>query len=284
MMASPLISVIMPARNEAHYIGQAIGSIMTQTYRNWELIVVDDGSTDATLQIANQYAAMDPRIHVMHRNFRNSNKARNCAMAWAEGQYIAHHDADDFSRHDRLEYELSVLRSNPWQAVYCGMEIVDGNGRFVKSVPASEYDARRLMLRNYICGASVMHKRHAIERVGGWGQDIDWGLWLRMAPFGRFGHVPAPLYCYRIHGQNQSITRGWIGNRAIEVEIFERLCRRTTDPFARWKLRSLRCQMAIVKRIPGAEHNRYFLYALGKMFGWMETAAYRATEQQGGQR
>jgi hypothetical protein len=199
-------------------------------------------------------------------------------MQCAEGQYIAHHDADDFSLHYRLEAELSVLRSNPVQAVYCGMNIVNGEGRPVKSVPATKYNARRLMLRNYICGASVMHRRHAIERAGGWGADIDWGLWIRMSQFGPFGHVSTPLYCYRIHGENISITRGWIGNRAIEIGIFERLCRRTTDPFARWKLRSLRWQVALVKRLPGAEHNRYFLYALGKAFGWMEATAYRATD------
>ena len=279
---APLVTVVMPAFNEERYVGEAIAGVLSQTHANLELIAVDDGSTDRTPQIIREYAARDPRVRYHRQPNGGQSAARNAAIGLARGRYIAYQDADDLSCPGRIAAELALLRGRPGVgAVYCGMDIVDAGGRFVKSVPARAFDARRLLLGNYICCGSVLHERALLDRSGPWGDDIDWGMWLRMSEHAAFDRVAAPLYRYRLHGGNLSATRGWIGNRRIEIAIFEERHRRRGDPFARWKARSLRWQVAAVSRIPGARANRYVLYAVGRLFGVAEAIAYGLTGRPG---
>ena len=116
----PLVSVIMPAYNAEKYIGEAIASVRAQTYENWELLILDDGSADRTAEIAQAYAQQDARIQVL-RNPQNMGVARtrNRGFDLAQGEWIALLDSDDRWRAQKLEKQLAVARSSDADIVYC---------------------------------------------------------------------------------------------------------------------------------------------------------------------
>ncbi|MCB0764771.1 MAG: glycosyltransferase family 2 protein [Flavobacteriales bacterium] len=107
----PLISVIMPAYNAARFISEAIASVMDQTWTNWELIVVNDGSTDGTSTILDRMT--DPRIRVLHQENQGVSRARNAALEIMRGEYVAFLDADDVLPPSSLRARLDVLRESP---------------------------------------------------------------------------------------------------------------------------------------------------------------------------
>lgn len=102
----PLVSIIMPAYNAAKYIGEAIQSVLEQTWTNWELIILDDGSTDNTLQIAQQFAAKDDRIQVYHQSNQGGCVARNEALKHVTGDYVQYLDADDKLHAEKLSLQV----------------------------------------------------------------------------------------------------------------------------------------------------------------------------------
>lgn len=108
MTTNPLISIIMPAYNASAYIAEAIQSVLDQTWTNWELIIVDDGSTDNTLQIAQQFAAKDNRIQVYHQSNQGGCVARNTALKHIIGDYIQYLDADDKLERNKLSLQLNT--------------------------------------------------------------------------------------------------------------------------------------------------------------------------------
>ena len=116
----PLVSVIMPAYNAEKYIGEAIASVCAQTYENWELLILDDGSADRTAEIAQAYAQRDARIRVL-RNLQNMGVARtrNRGFDLAQGEWIALLDSDDRWRVQKLEKQLAVARSSDADIVVC---------------------------------------------------------------------------------------------------------------------------------------------------------------------
>ena len=108
------ITIILPAYNSADTINKAIRSIQDQSYSHWELLIIDDGSTDETLKIVKSVAKKDQRIIVL-QNIKNMGVAysRNVGMFFAKGDFITFHDADDYSHHERLEYQLAPIISHP---------------------------------------------------------------------------------------------------------------------------------------------------------------------------
>lgn len=138
----PLISVIMPVYNAGHFLVEAIESILNQTYSNWELICVDDGSKDDSFKILKSFADLDKRIKVLKNKINMGiGFSLNKALRWvrqahhhgpAQGDFIARMDADDVSLVERLEKQLQFLLKNP-QIIACGgqVEIIDAKGRFL---------------------------------------------------------------------------------------------------------------------------------------------------------
>ena len=122
----PLVSVIMPAYNAEKYIGEAIASVCAQTYKNWNLLILDDGSADRTVEIAESYAQQDARIQVLC-NPQNMGVARtrNRGFDLAQGEWIALLDSDDRWRAQKLEKQLAVARSSDADIVYCSYAMID---------------------------------------------------------------------------------------------------------------------------------------------------------------
>jgi glycosyltransferase involved in cell wall biosynthesis len=121
---SPTVSVLLTAYNEEEYIADAIESILTQTYSDWELIIVDDGSTDATSTIVENYMQDDDRIRMFRSNHIGRARALNIGLSLVQGELIAIQDADDLSEPDRLERQVTKFNSNP------DLQIVGGHVRF----------------------------------------------------------------------------------------------------------------------------------------------------------
>jgi len=109
----PLVSVMMPTFNVEGYVSQAIESVFIQTYSNWELIIVDDGSTDKTPIILAEYAKKDSRVKVYYKSHQGRGKARNSCLEYSQGEYIAVCDSDDISFPERFEKQVKFLEMNP---------------------------------------------------------------------------------------------------------------------------------------------------------------------------
>jgi len=194
-----LVSVITPAFNSAKYIGEAIASVQRQTYCDWEMIIVDDASTDNTCSIVNKFSENDDRITLIRQSVNGGPaKARNKALNHARGRYIAFLDSDDYWRPDKLEKQIDVFREKRCPLVYSAYEKVDENGnrqgRFV-SVP-SHIDYSGLLNATVIATVTAIYDTESVGRI--LMPDIrmrqDYALWLKILRMGGVAHaVTEPL-------------------------------------------------------------------------------------------
>lgn len=218
-MNSPRISIIMPAFNAEKYIEEAVNSVINQTLNNWELIIINDGSTDGTEIIAGKYVAVDSRIKLISQENKKLGAARNTGIVNAKGDWIAFLDADDLWVPDKLEKQLSVAKTYPDAGVIFSDGFTFYNdviktalpyGTVTGSLTASamyklEYQG------NYIPVLSVLVKKNHIDAIGL--QDVDphihgcedWDYWLRLAIHGvSFYGMDDKLFYYRKHTSNMS--------------------------------------------------------------------------------
>ncbi len=141
MSLTPLVSVVMSTYNRADVVGRAIDSILIQTYDNFELVIVDDGSTDNTPSILKKYIAKDKRIVLLKQNNYGLAAARNTGVNKSQGKYIAFMDDDDISLPKRLEKQVIFLEKYPeYDACICGLQFVDLNGRPINDNMNQSYE------------------------------------------------------------------------------------------------------------------------------------------------
>ena len=231
---TPLVSVMMPAYNTEKYVGEAIESIINQTYTNWELLCVDDGSTDRTLEIMQEYAAKDPRIRV-YTNEENRGRpyTRNRALDLARGEILAVQDADDISTPERLESGVRVLTAEPGVAVVGGqwMEIDEygrKTGRKSRVVPQdnNEFSGGPGELAGFhCCHGSLMMREDIVRSLGGYDEFFalvhDRDLVLRIMRHAKLKAVALPWYYWRKHGDQATIAQGFL-QRAYAILANER--------------------------------------------------------------
>jgi glycosyltransferase involved in cell wall biosynthesis len=213
MTDKPLVSIIIPAFNAARYIRQALNSVLAQTYPAIEVIVVDDGSSDATSAIVEEYVTSDARIQLVRQSNMGVGTARNTAIRKARGKYIAPLDADDFWLPEKLEKQVTRMEQcgSETGLVYCWSTLIDEEGEFLGlSYPHQAVGGRlrhALVFRNVIDNASApLFRAAALEKVGvyitraeqGGAQGCeDWDLHLRIAEFFNVRLVPEYLVAYR---------------------------------------------------------------------------------------
>lgn len=178
----PLVSVIMPAYNAEKYIGEAIASVRAQTYENWNLLILDDGSADRTAEIAQGYAQLDARIRVL-RNPQNMGVARtrNRGFDLAQGEWIALLDSDDRWRAQKLEKQLALAVRSGAELLYTSYALFTDAEREmnVYHVPPMT-DYRRMLGENVIGCSTVLLHRSLLERFR-FREDVfheDYALWL----------------------------------------------------------------------------------------------------------
>jgi glycosyltransferase involved in cell wall biosynthesis len=217
-MAIPKISVVIPVYNVAGYVEEAIASIQTQTIRDIEIIVVDDGSTDQTPQLIRGIAEQDSRVCILNmpaRGGHGSAAARNFGLAACRAPYIAIMDGDDISTPDRLEKLLDFLETHPKiSLVSSAMRTMDEHGRFVGDV----YEAapnQAAILKTIRLNIPCLHwlaRKELYDHLEGYrimptGEDHDFLLRAISAGF-RLHNLPEPLYWLRIRKGNSSDRTG----------------------------------------------------------------------------
>jgi len=207
------ISVVMSVYNGAPALAATLDSILGQTERDFEFIIVDDGSTDATPAILDTYAARDPRIRVIRQENAGLTRALITGCAAARGRYIARQDAGDLSLPTRLAKQKSLLDADHDLAfVSCWTEFVGpmleplyemhGAGRASEAIAILDFAQHAGVIDGPTCHPSVMFRREAYERAGGYRRAFyfgqDWDLWYRLGAVGKFQMVPEALYQARV--------------------------------------------------------------------------------------
>jgi glycosyltransferase involved in cell wall biosynthesis len=208
---NPLVSVLIPAYNAASTLPETLASVCGQTYRNLEIIVVDDGSVDGTFALASLASQKDPRIRLLRQDNAGVAAARNLALRHAAGPLVAPVDADDLWHPTKIERQVRRLREATDAAVvYCWMLEIDPASRVIqRRLDQDECEGdvyAALVLANFV-GASVpLIPRDLAMAVGGWDPSLrarkaqgaeDWQFHLRLAARARFALEPAFLVGYR---------------------------------------------------------------------------------------
>lgn len=199
---SPEISVIMPAFNSEKYIEEAIRSVLNQSFKNFELVIVDDASTDGTWKIVQKMVEIDSRIVPIKKSQNDGpSSAGNLAVSKSRGKYIARQDSDDFSFPDRLARQLDFMEKNPEVAV-CGSAIeVCGENLSViskRNYPADDFSAREKIFRySPFCHSAVMFRKNIFLEARGYDEKMreaeDYDLYFRMGRFGKFANLSEVL-------------------------------------------------------------------------------------------
>lgn len=207
------ISVLLPLYNGERYIGEAVESVLAQSERDFELLVLDDGSTDRSLSIVRAFAARDARVRVIARENRGLVETLNELLAEARGELIARMDADDVCLPDRFERQLAFLDAHPEVVCVGGdVEMIDDRGRFLTtlSLPQQDADIQREALKGHapLFHPAAMIRTATLRGIGGYRPDYwpaeDLDLWLRLGEAGRLANLPGPVLRYRLHGASIS--------------------------------------------------------------------------------
>ncbi len=215
MVKQPAVSVVMVVCNVEDFLPEAIESILGQTYRDFEFVIVDFGSTDRTKSICAQYAAADNRIKFRTIPHCSLTEARNAVCALARGRYIAITDADDVSLPDRLASEVEFMENHPQIALVGGSaEWIDAKGRhlWIYDFPLEDKEIKEVIqIHNPFCHSAVLMRTEAFEHVLGYRtiftQSHDYDLWLRISEQFQCANLPQVLVKYRLHPQQISLTR-----------------------------------------------------------------------------
>jgi glycosyltransferase involved in cell wall biosynthesis len=235
MRAAPRVSIILPAYNARHFLAEALSSSLAQSFGDFECIVIDDGSTDRTPRLIENFARQDPRIKPIRIQHGGIVPALNAGLEVAAGQFIARMDADDICLPGRLERQVRYLEENAdCVAVGSSVLLIDPYGADLNEVhPAVEHEQIEADLLRASGWAmfhpSVMMRADAVRAIGGyrkeyqWSEDID--LFLRLAEAGRLANLPEVLLKYRQHFSSVNRTRRQMQlqiNRQLLDEIYRR--------------------------------------------------------------
>ncbi len=246
----PRVSVVIPTYNRAGLIRETLDSVLAQTYRDLEVIVVDDGSTDETPTILGMYEH-DVRVRIIRQSNQGEGAARNTGIGVAGGEYVAFLDSDDIWRADKLERQLAILVDSPGQAwVYSDAYVFDHNTRevlYVIGQRVPQYDglvARELLMVDFVPSPTPVVRRAVFDVVGsfdytlgandataganvqsgGWSRPwcTDWDMWLRIAATCPVRRDPQALAGYRLHATMLSRYQSAMAMHHYRIATIER--------------------------------------------------------------
>lgn len=234
MKHKPLVSVVMPLYNAKQYLVPAIESILSQTLKNFELILINDASTDKTLRIINKFKKKDKRIRVIN-NRKNLRMAQslNLGIEAAESDIIARMDQDDIAFPDRLIAQYTFLKKHPKVAVV-GNDIIliDEDDEVIgkRTYPTTSKGLKKIMFRySPFAHPTVMFRKNALKKIGGYSNDKhpceDIDLWFRLGKRYEFASIPQFLLKYRISlnsGSHHNLTRTEILGLKIKIEAIKK--------------------------------------------------------------
>ena len=205
-MNSPQISVVMSVYNGKNFLKEAVESVLSQTFRDFEFIIVDDGSTDGCLDILRDYEKKDSRIKIISREKRGLVSSLNEGINIAKGEYVARMDADDISLPGRLEKQIKFMQEN--KLAICGTWAIGINemGNEVRKLnytPSFESIKIYSLIHNPFIHSSVMFRKDVFEKVGGYKESFkyieDYELWTRIVYKYNTSNIKEFLIKYRLH-------------------------------------------------------------------------------------
>lgn len=215
----------MPSYNSESYIAESINSVINQTYKNWELIIIDDCSTDNTTSIVNSFK--DERIKlIINTENLGAAKSRNKGIEAASGRFIAFLDSDDLWHKEKLKRQIEFMEKNKYIFTYSNYNQINEKGNFIKSITCPQsVDYKKLLKTCYIGCLTAIYDTHALDKV--YMPDIrkrqDYALWLKILKKGVAGYChPESLASYRIHSKSISHNKlsaakyNWFLYRKIE--------------------------------------------------------------------
>lgn len=205
MDKSPKVSVVIPAYNAARFVNATIDSVLAQTFQDFEILVVDDGSTDKTKEILEAYG---DKIHYLYKENGGVSSARNYGIEDAKGKYIAFLDADDVWMPEKLEKQVALMDADKEIGLcYVATQKVDEDLKYLSSIEANSYEdyTESLLLNlNIVAGScsSAMVRREVILQTDGFDGKFttyaDWEFWLRLSLLTKFAPINEELVKYRV--------------------------------------------------------------------------------------
>ncbi len=223
----PLITVVIPVYNGEKTIRETIQSVFNQSLSDLELLVINDGSTDSTLEVVSQIK--DERLKVYTYPNAGLAASRNRGISLAKSEYISFIDADDLWTPDKLESQLKALQKNPKAAVvYSWTDWIDESSQLLGKGSHNTQQGEvlaKLLLNDFVAnGSNCLIKMQAFREVGGFDETLtaveDWDMWLRLAERYQFVAVPSPQVLYRVTSNSMSFNV-W-GMEAASLQIIEK--------------------------------------------------------------
>ena len=237
----PKVSVIIPTYNRSNFLHSAIKSVLNQTFEDFEVIVVDDASTDNTRQVLDKFD--DKRIcYIRHKENKGGSAARNTGIKRSKGEFIAFLDDDDLWMPSKLEKQLDLINKNlEIGAVYTGAYKINESDKIIMC----NYPSLRgnifpdILKKNYVGSCSaVLIRKECIDRIGLFDENLpagqDFDLWIRLAKNYQFDYVNEPLVIHRIH--KKRITTDHYGRLRAKKLLFKKYSKELTTSFKHRKI------------------------------------------------
>ncbi len=232
----PAVSVVIPAYNVQRFIRQTLDSVLAQTYRDFEVLVIDDGSTDGTAEIATDYG--EP-VRVLRQENAGPSAARNHGIREARGDFVAFLDADDLWRPEKLAEQMPLFdAAGRVGLVYCRFQRIDAEGQPLPTEPWPTPTGEvyyRMLERSYVPASTPVVRAACFERAGTFPADMswaeDWLLWIRIARHYQFACADPVLVEHRetaggLWSQTDNAQAG-------VIRVLERTARESDDPYTR---------------------------------------------------
>jgi len=219
---NPKISVVMSVYNAEKYLHEAIESILNQTFTDFEFIIINDGSTDRSLEIIESFK--DERIVLINQSNTGLAKALNIGIDKSKSNFIARIDADDIAFHDRLKEQYKLFKENPeYVIIGCNAKTIDIGGNYIynTSLPINDYECKKKLPETPFIHPSVMFRKDVFYKAGQYPERMltgqDYVLINRMAKYGKFYNIKEPLMKYRIVPNSNSLRSNKNNNRVHAI-------------------------------------------------------------------
>jgi len=285
------LDVIMSVYNDRVFLPLAVQSVLAQTWKDFRLLIADDGSTDGTGEILDAIAQQDARVFVLHQENMGLTKTLNKLIRLSTARYIARQDSDDLSHPERFARQIAYLEKHrDVMLLGTSAHIIDTDGEVLKTeyqMTGSRRLARALRSRNRFIHGSVMFRRQCLEKVGLYEEHVvtaeDYDLFLRISEHFKVDNLYEPLYLYRIHPHSISVKKCAMQQRMVAVireaarlrrkgkinswsgDVYEMLNRRVSTPFRKRLERSnVHLELGRTHRLNGriADARKDFLAAV----------------------
>lgn len=207
----PMVSIYIPAYNAAEYIKECVDSVLKQTYRDLEVCICNDGSTDNTLDILEKNYHNHPKVKWITQENQGIGKASNSALKMCKGVYIGQLDSDDLLKPNAVEVSVRHLEKLNIGGVYSAYDVIDKDGNWIREGYCETVFTRETMLKGMSISHFRMFRKADWKRTTGFDEKltnaVDYDMFLKLCEICQFTHIPEILYSYRWHGENTSVKK-----------------------------------------------------------------------------